>query len=154
MTGSAPAVPDASPRVPNASRTAPEPAAGRTELGTISIGDGVVAKIAARAAVEIPDAGAAASRVLGRSVPGAGHLGVRATDLDALPKTSAQVDGATTVIDMQISVRWPSSIAAVTAEVRQHVRERVGELTGLSVEEVRIVVGDLVAHITAPPRVR
>ena len=66
-----------------------EPAAraGRNELGTISIADGVVSKIAARAAAENPDAGAAAARMLGRAVPGAGHLGVRGTDLQALPKT-------------------------------------------------------------------
>src|ERR1019366_4962788 len=58
--------------------------AGRNELGTISIADGVVSKIAARAAAENPDAGAAAVRMLGRVVPGAGHLGVRGTDLQAL----------------------------------------------------------------------
>ena len=72
-----------------------EPAAraGRNELGTISIADSVVTKIAARAAVENPDAGAAVARMLGRAVPGAGHLGVRGTDLDALPKTTVEVDG-------------------------------------------------------------
>jgi len=30
--------------------------------------------------------------MLGRAVPGAGHLGVRGTDLQALPKTSVDVD--------------------------------------------------------------
>ena len=37
----------------------------------ITINDRVVEKMAARAAAEIPDAGAAAPRVLGRSVTGA-----------------------------------------------------------------------------------
>ena len=41
----------------------PVPLAGRTELGSISIADRVVTKIAARAAAENPDAGAAAARV-------------------------------------------------------------------------------------------
>ena len=50
--------------------TRPAPLAGRTELGTISIADGAVTKIAARAAAENPDAGAAVARVLGRAVPG------------------------------------------------------------------------------------
>jgi hypothetical protein len=67
---------------------------GRTELGTISIADGVVSKIAARAAAENPDADAAAVRMLGRAVPGAGHLGLRGTDLAGLPKTSVDVDGS------------------------------------------------------------
>jgi uncharacterized alkaline shock family protein YloU len=134
--------------------TDPALGAGRTELGTISIAANVVAKIAARAAVEIPDAGAATTRVLGRSVPGAGHLGGRGTDLDGLPKTSADVDGTKTFIEMDISVRWPASIRAVTERVRSRVQDRVGELTGLSVDEVRIGVGDLVTDVAPPPRVR
>jgi uncharacterized alkaline shock family protein YloU len=128
--------------------------AGRGELGTISIKDGVVAKIAARAAAENPDAGAAVARMLGRAVPGAGHLGLRGTDLDALPKTSVDVDGSKAYVNLEISVRWPASVPDVTARVRQHVRARVSELTGLDVDEVRIVVADLATDITAPPRVR
>jgi uncharacterized alkaline shock family protein YloU len=127
---------------------------GRTELGTISIDDGVVTKIAARAAAENPDAGAAAARMLGRAVPGAGHLGVRGTDLHALPKTSADVDGSKVYVSVELSVRWPASVPEVTAQVRDHIRERVGELTGLEVEEVHIVVADLATDITPPPRVR
>src|SRR5690242_9431204 len=87
---------------------------GRNELGTISIGDGVVAKIAARAAAEIPDAGAAATRVLGRALPGAGHLGGRSTDLAGLPKTSADVDGSLVYVTMQLSVRWGASVPTTT----------------------------------------
>lgn len=128
--------------------------AGRGDLGTISIADGVVAKIAARAAAENPDAGAAAARMLGRAVPGAGHLGVRGTDLDALPKTSVEVDGSKAFVNLEISVRWPASVPEVTKRVRAHVRARVGELTGLDVDEVHIVVADLATSITPPPRVR
>ena len=128
--------------------------AGRNGLGTISIADGVVSKIAARAAAENPDAGAAAARMLGRAVPGAGHLGLRGTDLDALPKTSVDVDGSKAYVNLEISVRWPASVPEVTAQVRRHVRERVRELTGLDVDEVHIVVSDLATDITPPPRVR
>ena len=70
----------------------PSSQAGRTELGMIGINDRVVEKMAARAVVEIPDAGAAAPRVLGRSVTGAAALGARPTSLTALPKASADVD--------------------------------------------------------------
>jgi uncharacterized alkaline shock family protein YloU len=127
---------------------------GRTELGTISIADGVVSKIAARAAAENPDAGAAAVRILGRTVPGAGHFGMRGTDLAGLPKTSVDVDGSKAFLTLEISVRWPASVLAVTDQVRSHLRRRIGELTGLTVEEVHIVVADLVTDITPPPRVR
>ena len=136
--------------------TSLEPAAraGRNELGTISIADGVVSKIAARAAAENPDAGAAAARMLGRAVPGAGHLGVRGTDLQALPKTSVEVDGSKAFVTLEISVRWPASVPEITGQVRRHVRNRVRELTGLDVDEVHITVADLATDITPPPRVR
>ena len=130
------------------------PLAGRSELGTITIADGVVTKIAARAAAENPDAGAAVTRVLGRAVPGAGNVGLRRTDLSALPKTSVQVDGSKAYVTLELAVRWPASIAEVTGQVRRHVRERVRELAGLEVDEVHIVVADLATDITPPPRVR
>jgi uncharacterized alkaline shock family protein YloU len=128
--------------------------AGRNELGTISIADGAVTKIAARAAAENPDAGAAAARMLGRVVPGAGHLGVRGTDLQGLPKTSVDVDVSKAFVTLELSVRWPASVPDVTAQVRHHVRDRVRELTGLDVAEVHIVVADLATDIAPPPRVR
>jgi uncharacterized alkaline shock family protein YloU len=128
--------------------------AGRSEPGTISIADAVVSKIAARAAAENPDAGAAVARMLGRAVPGAGHLGLRGTDLKALPKTSVDVDGSKAFVNLEISVRWPASVPEVTGQVRQHVRDRVRELTGLDVDEVHIVVADLATDITPLPRVR
>jgi uncharacterized alkaline shock family protein YloU len=128
--------------------------AGRTELGSISIADGVVTKIAARAAAENPDAGAAAARVFGRAVPGAGSLGVRGTDLSALPKTSVEVDGSKAYVTLEIAVRWPAPVAEVTGQVRRHVRDRVRELAGLEVDEVHVIVADLATDITPPPRVR
>jgi uncharacterized alkaline shock family protein YloU len=132
---------------------APTTSAGRTELGRIRIADPVVTKIAAWAAAENPDAGAATARVLGRAVPGA-VPGVRGTDLDALPKTTVQVDGAKAYVTLEIAVRWPAPVAEVTGQVRRHVRDRVRDLAGLEVDEVHIVVADLAADITPPPRVR
>ena len=128
--------------------------AGRTELGMITINDRVVEKMAARAAVEIPDAGAAAPRILSRSVTGAAALGARATSLTAQPKASADVDGSVVILDLSISVRWPASVPEVTSAVREHVRSRVNQLTGLTVAEVSISVTDLVTRLPGPPRVR
>ena len=131
----------------------PSSPAGRTELGMISINDRVVEKMAARAAAEISDAGAAAPRVLGRSVTGAAALGARTTSLTALPKSSADIDGSIVILDLSISVRWPASVPEVTSAVREHVRGRVHELTGLTVTEVSISVTDLVTRLPGPPRV-
>lgn len=131
----------------------PQPSVGRNELGVITINDSVVTKIAARAAAEVPDAGAAAPRLLGKSLAGASPLGLRATSLTELPKSSAYVDGSMVFVDLSISVRWPYSIPAVTQAVRDRVRNRVTELTGLHVAEVTIEVTDLVTHLPPAPRV-
>lgn len=131
----------------------PGSSVGRTELGIVSINDRVVEKLAARAAVEIPDAGAAAPRVLGHSMTGTGALGFRQTSLTGLPKATADVDGSIVVLDLSISVRWPASVPAVTSAVREHVRSKVSELTGLTVSEVSISVTDLPTRL-APARVR
>lgn len=122
--------------------------------GAVRIPDNVVAKLAAVAAREIPDAGAAATRVLSRTVPGGGHLGMRQTALDALPKASAQVDDGIAFIELTVSVRWPAPVPQVTEAVRRHVREQVSALTGLDVAEVHIAVTDLVTDVPSGPRVR
>src|SRR5437764_5866836 len=123
-------VTDPQPQLDTDADLEPAARAGRTELGMISIADQVVTKITARAAAENPDAGAAVARMLGRAVPGAGYLGVRGTDMDALPKTTVEVDGAKAFVSLEISVRWPASVLEVTEQVRRHVRDRVAELTG------------------------
>ena len=114
----------------------------------------MVRKIAAKAAAENPDVGAPATRVLGVALPGVAGVGGHDSDLDGLPKTSVEVDGTQAFIEMEISVRWPKSVAAVTGHIRSHVRDRVGELTGLDVKEIHLTVADLVTDIPTPPRVR
>ncbi|WP_089009696.1 Asp23/Gls24 family envelope stress response protein [Micromonospora viridifaciens] len=123
------------------------------ELGRLHIHDRVVEKIAARAAREIAEAGSATPRVLGRSLPGAGRFGIRRTDLDTAGKASAYIEGSVTRIELSISVRWPASLPEVTAQVRDRVRTRVSELTGLRVQEVGITVTDLVTDRAGRARV-
>ena len=124
---------------------------GRNELGTITVGESVVSKLVAQAAVEVPDAGGAAPRMLGKSLAGAARLpGVRGTSLTTLPKTSVRIDGAFALVELEVSVLWPASIPSVTRQVRQHVQERVNELTGLQVVEVTIKVTDLVTALPKP----
>ena len=127
--------------------------AGRNELGTISIADGVVTKIAARAAAENPDAGAAAARMLGRAVPGRRHARCaqhRPGGAAENHRGRGRLQGLRDA--WRLSVRWPASIPEVTAQVRDHVRDRIRELAGLDVDEVHIVVADLATDITPPPR--
>lgn len=126
---------------------------GRNDEGTVSISDAAVTKLVAHAAAVHPDAGAAAARLLGRAVPGAGHLGVRGTDLDALPKTSVEVDRSTAFVHLELAVRWPCSVPEVAAAVRERVRTCLEDFVGLSVGEVHVVVAELVTDLAAPPRV-
>ncbi len=139
--------------------TAPHGAPYRRESdaqppGRIHIPESVVAKLAAVAAREVPDAGGAATRVFSQTVPGASRLGGRRSSLDTLPKASARVHDQVAFVDVTISVRWPAPIPQVTDAVRGHVAERVAALTGLTVAEVHIAVTDLVTDIPSGPRVR
>ena len=125
---------------------APPPEPGDPDyLGDIVISERVVAKLASQAVYETPRAGAAAPRMFGRVMPGAGSMGIRASDLTARPKTSAQIDASVVYIDMAISVRWPESLADVTDRIRDTVEDRIKAWTGLTVARVRISVTDLVA---------
>lgn len=122
---------------------------GRNDLGRIAVSSKAVEKIAALAAVEIPDAGGAAARLLGRPVPGAGHLGIRGSGLDRLPKVNADIDGQLGFLEVELSVRWPAPIGKVTEAVRQHLAQRITELVGLDVREVNIAVVDLIGEPTS-----
>lgn len=122
--------------------------------GSIRIGGAVVAKLAAQAALEISDAGGAAPRFLGRSLPGAGHVGIRESSLSVLPHASAQVDGQLVFIKLVVSVRWPANVTEVAAAVRAHVRDRVQALTDMTVTTVDIEVTALVTDLPSEPRVQ
>ena len=132
----------------------PEVRPGGTELGTIRISTKVVQKLAARAAVEVADAGAATPRVMGRSVTGAHMLGGRQTSLTSLPMAAAEVDGSTAALALSVSIRWPASIPGVSRAVRERVRARISTLTGLEVTEVSITVTDLATRMDGLPRAR
>ena len=117
--------------------------AGDRVDGRIDIADRVVAKIASRAAVELPHVGAAAPRVLGRSMEG---LSSRSTDLDAMPKCDATVDGDHAFLSLTVSIRWPQSVPETCRQLREHLGVRVHALTGLSVRDVDVNVDALVTE--------
>ncbi|MFI7599383.1 Asp23/Gls24 family envelope stress response protein [Actinoplanes sp. NPDC049681] len=130
------------------------PEAAGAEIGRIIIADRVVEKIAAQAVLEVPDAGGAAPRVFGHAMPGAGHFGIRRTGLRQAPKATADVDGRTVYLDLAIGTRWPVSLVQVSTQVREHVRTRVHDLTGLTVVEIRITITGLITGLAATDRVR
>jgi uncharacterized alkaline shock family protein YloU len=125
---------------------------GQNEQGRIEVSSRVVEKIAARAALEVDDAGGSGARVLGRSLPGAGIVGLRAAGLDQLPAASAEVDGQLAFVDLELSVRWPAPALKVAESVRRRVIDRLETLVGLQVREVNIEITKLVGR-PAPGRV-
>lgn len=114
---------------------------GRTEIAAR-----VLEKIAARALAEVEEAGGAARRVLGVPLGGG--------SLAAAPQVTAWVDGALAVLSMRISVGYPVPVRDVTRRVRDHVRARVGDLTGLEVRQVDIEVDRLLPAERPHGRVR
>jgi len=125
---------------------------GGNELGRITVDPGVVTTVASQAARGTRDAGAAARRVLGRSVSAPG---LRSDDLGAAPAVSSTVDGDTARVKVDASVRWPVPIGQATDEVRGLVTTALQEQLGLRVVQVDVHVTSLVLERRPSlPRVR
>ncbi len=119
----------------------PTTALAQPELrGSLTIADKVVEKVASIAAREIE------------------HV----TDTRAgwtqmyrsLPKASAKVAGGRARIGVEVAASWPSSLPAVTAQVRDHVNNQVTQLTGVTVVAVDVTIVDVVHLGTNARRVR
>ncbi|GAA4921914.1 putative alkaline shock family protein YloU [Actinomycetospora succinea] len=115
------------------------------ERGSLTIHDVVVEKVATAAASEVEHVGGATRRVLG--VP-TGH-----EDGDGRPRVSAKVSGQLTSLEIRLAVAYPASVRATTEAVRAHVRDRLQELTELTVTRVDITVAALTATRTSAKRV-
>lgn len=94
----------------------------------------VVEKIASQAASEVATAGGSIGGVFG--------IGSH-TDLSARPKADVELSGRTASVDLTITVAYPTPIRHAADQVRQHVVDRVGELTGVEVTRVDITVSAL-----------
>lgn len=103
------------------------------QRGSTDIADRVVEKIAVGAVAEVDDAYGSARRLLGLRMPGA-----------TAPRVTVQIDGHLATVRVAMSVRYPAPIRQVTREVRAHVMERVGALTGLDVRHVDIEIPALI----------
>lgn len=118
--------------------------------GTVHINEDVLAKMAAYAASELPDVGGP-TRGLGHL--GADTLGAKA-DLGRRPTASAHIVGDQAYVDLVVCVRWPAPLPKVISALREHVRTRIGQLTGLHVHTVNVDVADLVGVTSTGARVR
>jgi uncharacterized alkaline shock family protein YloU len=98
------------------------------ERGALRIADRVVTKIAAQAAREALDDGPADGR--------------------RAPHAEANVRDSRARVRIGLELGYPSDIAAQCALVRRRVTCRVGELAGMEVPEVTVVVERL--HRAAP----
>jgi len=113
----------------------------RTEQGTTTIQDGVVAKVVGIAAQEIEGVrmGGGASQAVG-------------TIVSALPGVSGssesqgvsvEVGEVEAAADLTMRVEYGKPIPRAAEEVRRHVIRRVENLVGLRVTEVNIMVSDV-----------
>lgn len=102
----------------------------RTELpGVTTISDRAVRRIAARAAREVAGV--------------AGPVGV-----------DADISGDRAALDIRLPVRYPEPVGRVTDDCRTHLLRRTGELTGLDISRVDIVVTELTAAAISAGRVQ
>ncbi|MDP9389605.1 MAG: Asp23/Gls24 family envelope stress response protein [Actinomycetota bacterium] len=107
-----------------------------TPRGQTVIAPSVVERIATRAAAEVPGVTAATRSGLDRLVA--------RTSGRPLTRAGAEVGGTRASVDLAITVRYPEPLREVSARVRRHVRDRVQEMTGLVVEDVKLRVDGLV----------
>ncbi|XGP76620.1 Asp23/Gls24 family envelope stress response protein [Actinokineospora auranticolor] len=131
--------PPVQPRAPGSSTTA-------SERGSLTIANGVVARIAARAATEARGVGGSAHRLFG--VP----VGAERAGRDV--QVEATVNGATVALDVRLSMTYPMPVRRVAEDVRHHLSGRVRALTGLIVSRVEITVTALHPQAATTGRVR
>jgi uncharacterized alkaline shock family protein YloU len=106
------------------------------ERGRTTIAERAVARVVARAVAETEDAGG-----LGRML----RKGRTA-------RTDVDVAGTLVTARVRMSVTYPEPVREVSHRVREHVRERVEDLTGLTVRQVDIEVAELERPAPRVPR--
>jgi|RhiMethySRZTD1v2_1073278.scaffolds.fasta_scaffold1462801_2 uncharacterized alkaline shock family protein YloU len=116
------------------------------ERGTTTVADRVVVAVAARAAADVPGIGGVARRAV--RLPGDMRRPGRG------PQVEATVSGETVTVRLRLSVIYPGPVRAVTEEVRRHVAETVGVLTGKRVVSMDVTVVSLPLPVAAPRVVR
>jgi uncharacterized alkaline shock family protein YloU len=115
-----------------------------SELGSTSIADAVVTKIASIAAREVRgvhDLGGGTARAIGgmtRSV-GIGGIGVD----ERMQGVGVEVGEREAAVDLTVVVEYGESIPQIANALRENITRRIEGMTGLTVTEVNIAVNDL-----------
>ena len=111
-----------------------------SELGSTTIADAVVTKIASIAAREVRgvhDLGGGAARAVGglrRSV-GIGD--------ERMQGVAVEVGEREAAVDLSVVVEYGESIPRIAGALRENITRRIEGMTGLTVTEVNITVSDL-----------
>lgn len=111
--------------------TAAAPAAPREDRGITSVPAQVVARIAEQVASEVPHIGSDAGGVLG--------VGAR-RDFASRPSARCDLYGRTAVLTLDVGVDFPVPLAPTLRTLREQVRARVQQLTGLEVGRIDVTV--------------
>ena len=115
-----------------------------SELGSTTIADAVVTKIASIAAREVGgvhDLGGGTARAIGgmtRSV-GIGAIGVD----ERMQGVGVEVGEREAAVDLTVVVEYGESIPQIAKTLRENITRRVEGMTGLKVTEVNVAVNDL-----------
>ncbi len=106
------------------------------ELGTVRIADDLLPVIAALAATEVDGVASMAGNIT--------HDIVRAMGIRNLAQgVRTEVSGNEVRFDLSLNVDYERSIALVSREVQERVKNAVETMTGMTVTEVRVRVADI-----------
>ncbi|RAX47235.1 Asp23/Gls24 family envelope stress response protein [Arthrobacter sp. AQ5-06] len=99
--------------------------------GQTVLADKVIEKIASQVASDESVAGGASGGFLG--------IGTHA-DLSARPKASVELSGNIATLSVEVGMLYPVPLRQATEALRQRIRARVTELTGVEVRQIDIRV--------------
>jgi uncharacterized alkaline shock family protein YloU len=112
-----------------------------SELGSTTIADAVVTKIANIAAREVPgvhDLGGGAARTIGGMTRSVG-IGLD----ERMRGVAVEVGEREAAVDLTVVVDYGESIPRIAGNLRENITRRILGMTGLAVTEVNIAVNDL-----------
>lgn len=101
------------------------------QRGSTTVPAAVVARIAEQIAFEYPGVGGAAGGVLG--------VGAR-RDFHSRPSATCDLYGTVAVLTLDVGIAFPVDLTATCRGLREQVRDRVHELTGLQVGRLDIEI--------------
>ena len=119
----------------------------QSELGTTTIQDSVVTAIISMAAEEVDGVASShgGTRLPGDSSPTVGEFVDNITGGGSRTRgLSVDVGEQQAAADITVNVEYGRSIPQLTKAMREHIIERVQNLTGLEVTEVNIQVNDVI----------